>query len=82
MTTGAAIAIIFGKLPLELIVLAQTITIFIVPFIGIAMYAIANDKKVMGKYKNSNFVKVAGAVGLLLLIALAVQSVNTIFFKR
>lgn len=82
MTIGAIIAIIFGKLPLELIVLAQSITIFIVPFIGIAMYAIANDEKVMGKYKNSTFVKVAGAIGLLLLIGLAVQSVNTIIFKK
>ncbi|MFT3702111.1 MAG: Nramp family divalent metal transporter [Agriterribacter sp.] len=82
MTIGAIIAIIFGKLPLELIVLAQSITIFIVPFIGIAMYAIANDEKVMGEYKNSTFVKIAGAIGLLLLIALAVQTVNTLFFKK
>ncbi len=38
MVIGAAVAIIFGKLPLQLIVLAQAVTIFIVPFIGIALY--------------------------------------------
>ncbi len=49
MITGAVIAIVFGKLPLQLIVFAQSITIFVVPFIGIAMYSIANDdKKIMG----------------------------------
>lgn len=43
MIIGAIIAIVFGEIPLELIVFAQTVTIFLVPFIGIAMYAVAND---------------------------------------
>lgn len=81
MVLGAIIAIIFGKLPLQLIVFAQSITIFIVPFIGIAIYAIANDAKIMGKQKNSRFTKIAGAMGLLLIISLAVINAKDIFFK-
>jgi manganese transport protein len=40
---GASIAIAFGKLPLEVIVFAQSVTIFLVPFMGLSLYAIAND---------------------------------------
>lgn len=81
MLAGAVIAIAFGKLPLELIVFAQSVTIFIVPVVGIAMYLIANDENIMGKDKNSPFVKVAGALGLLVIIALAVINFKDLFLK-
>ena len=81
MIIGALIAIKFGKLPLELIVFAQSVTIFLVPFIGIAMYAISNDEKIMGKYKNSLSVKIIGFFGLLILVCLACINVKELFFK-
>ena len=81
MITGAIIAILFGKLPLELIVFAQSITIFIVPFIGIAMFAIANDSKIMGKYKNSLLMKISGGVGLILIILLALINLKDFISK-
>jgi manganese transport protein len=81
MIIGAVIAIVYGKLPLELIVLAQSVTIFVVPFIGIAMYAIANDGKLMGNLKNSLAAKIAGAAGLMVIIFLAFMNVKTLFFK-
>ncbi len=74
MVIGAVVAIIFGTLPIQLIIFAQTITIFIVPAIGIAIYLVANDKKLMGKHVNGYFARIAGAAGLLLVIGLAVQS--------
>lgn len=81
MIIGATIAIIFGKLPLELIVFAQSVTIFLVPFIGIALYAIANDVKIMGSLVNSPAFKIIGALGLLVLMVLAGSNVNELFFK-
>jgi manganese transport protein len=81
MIIGAIIAISFGGLPLELIVFAQSVTIFLVPFIGIAMYAIANDKAIMGEKVNSPAVKVIGAIGLLILLGLAISNVNELFLK-
>lgn len=81
MVFGAIIAIRFGKLPLELIVFAQSITIFLVPFIGLAMYAVSNDEKIMGKYTNSPAVKVIGLIGLLILVVLAASNVNELFLK-
>ncbi|MNL25075.1 manganese transport protein MntH [compost metagenome] len=81
MIFGAAIAIKFGKLPLELIVFAQSVTIFLVPFIGIAMYAISNDRKIMGTQVNTWFTKILGALGLLILLFLALSNVKELFLK-
>src|SRR5690606_28571091 len=81
MIIGAIIAIIFGKLPLELIVLAQSVTIFLVPFIGIAMFLVANDRKIMGQYKNNRFTNIFGVLGLLLLTFLAISNVYDLFIK-
>jgi Mn2+/Fe2+ NRAMP family transporter len=81
MIIGAAIAIIFGRLPLQLIVFAQSVTIFLVPFIGLAMFFISNDEKIMGRYKNSQSVKIFAMLGLLALVLLAVSNVNELFLK-
>jgi len=81
MTCGAIIAILFGKLPLELIIFAQSITIFLVPFIGISMYSIANKKDIMGKHVNGSLTKAIGALGLLVLFCLAFYNVYDMFIK-
>lgn len=80
MISGASIALIFGKLPLELIIFAQSVTIFLVPLIGFAMYAVANDASIMGERVNSLFYKIAGAIGLLLLTGLAVWNFYQLVF--
>ena len=74
MIIGASIAIIFGSLPIQLMIFAQSVTILVVPFIGIALYIIANDTRIMGSWKNKAFTRIAGAFGLLLLVGLAVQN--------
>ncbi|WP_312741918.1 Nramp family divalent metal transporter [Sphingobacterium multivorum] len=71
MIFGSAIALIFGNLPLELIVFAQSITIFLVPFIGIILFLIANDKEIMGALRNSPRTRLWAILGLLLLVFLA-----------
>ncbi|QMU28329.1 Nramp family divalent metal transporter [Adhaeribacter radiodurans] len=81
MIIGAIIAIVFGKLPLELIVFAQSVTIFLVPFIGIALYFVANDAHLMGKLKNTVTMKIFGSLGLLILILLAASNINELFLK-
>ena len=80
MITGAVIAIIFGDAPLELIVFAQSVTIFIVPLIGIAMFLIANDKKYMGDNTIKPFLKISGFIGLLIVLLLAGVNFVNIFF--
>ena len=81
MVIGGVIAIIFGGAPLELIVFAQSITIFIVPIIGIAIFLISNDKVYMGELISTPFLKITGAVGLVLVVILAVINFIDIFLK-
>lgn len=81
MVSGAGIALIFGKLPLELIIFAQSVTVFLVPFIGFAMYSVANDPRIMGHRVNSPSVKIFGAMGLLLLTGLAIWNFNALFLN-
>lgn len=76
---GAAVAIVFGKLPLELIVFAQGVTIFAVPFIGLGLFLIANNKAIMGDLVNKTPSKVAGVIGLIVLAFLAVSNFYNIF---
>lgn len=80
MTIGALIAIRFGSLPIQLMIFAQSITILVVPFIGTALYLIANDESIMKNHKNSLQAKIIGAIGLLILIGLAIRNVQTLFF--
>lgn len=72
MLTGGIVAILFGKLPLQAIILAQSLTIFIVPLIGFSLYNIANDRQIMGTLVNNSFQKLMGALGILLLLILAI----------
>ncbi|MFD2033925.1 Nramp family divalent metal transporter [Belliella marina] len=81
MVCGASISLIFGKLPLELIIFAQSVTIFLVPFIGMAMFAIANDGSIMKKNINNGFTKSIGTLGLLLLLGLAGWNFYQLFIK-
>lgn len=80
MIVGAIIAILFGNLPIQLMIFAQSITILVVPFIGIALYLIANDQSIMKHLTNSMQVKVFGAIGLLILIGLAIRNLQTMLF--
>lgn len=75
MVIGCLVAVIFGSLPLELIVFTQSVTIFLVPFIGIAMYLIANDRQIMGPLVNKTWQKVSGALGILIIVALAITNI-------
>jgi len=81
MILGCVVAISFGRLPLELIVLAQSVTIFLVPFIGVSIYLIANNKSIMGDKANNLFYKIAGALGLIVICILMVSNVYDMFLK-
>ncbi|QQT26186.1 Nramp family divalent metal transporter [Sphingobacterium spiritivorum] len=78
MIFGSVIALVFGKLPLELIVFAQSITTLLVPFIGFTLYLIGNDKTLMKERVNSTSTKIWGALGLILIIGLAISNLITL----
>lgn len=79
MLFGAIIAISFGRLPLELIVLAQSVTIFLVPFIGISIFLVGNSEEIMGEKKNNMFQKIVGILGIGLVVFLAFTNFKVLF---
>lgn len=68
---GAGVAIAFGRLPLELIVFAQGVTILLVPGIGAAILLIAGKKSLMGNLVNNSLQNILGGLGLVILLGLA-----------
>lgn len=81
MVIGATVAIGYEKPPLELIIFAQSVTIFLVPFIGTAMYMLSNKRSLMGAHVNTAFVRYAGFAGILVLFVLAIYNFNELFLK-
>ena len=79
MAAGALVALIFGRLPLELIVFAQGVTIFIAPLIGWVILSLAGDGERMGTLRNGPFSRIAGTAGLLLLLLLAAVNFGVLF---
>lgn len=79
MVTGAVIAVWFGGIPIDLIIFAQGVTIFIVPFIGIVLFMTANSKDVLGDLRNGPASKAAGCIGILILFILALRNAYLIF---
>jgi len=69
---GAAIALQFGRLPLELIIFAQAITILIAPVIAIALLLVAKDSELMGTLKNSRWQTGLAVLGIGVLLFLAI----------
>lgn len=81
MAIGAIVAVAFGRIPIQLITLAQSVTIIVVPLIGIVLYMVANDKKVMGEFNNSITKNIIGIIGLVVLLVLAGNTIRTLFFS-
>lgn len=81
MLIGAAIALRFGRLPLELIVFAQAITIIIAPLVGIALLVLANDKARMGKFRNGTWKNIGAVIGLILLLFLSGSQIYLQFIR-
>ncbi len=75
---GSAVAIIFGRLPLELIVVAQTVTVIIAPAAAWALWRTARDASIMGALTYRGFQNVLPAVGFLLLLVMAVMQFATL----
>lgn len=77
---GSAIALLYGGLPLQLIVFAQALTILIAPAAAIFILLMANDKGIMPQTTNTFRANIIPFVGLALLLFLAAYNIKSIFF--
>ena len=81
MLFGSIIALVFNGAPVNLIIFAQGVTIFVVPFIAISILIIANSKEVMGDLKNGVTSNILGGIGLIVLVYLAYNNFVNIFLS-
>lgn len=76
ITIGAVIAVGFGKLPLELIVLANGVTAIVAPAAALAIFLFARSEKIMGDLKNTSAVNIIGMIGLGVLLVLILYNIR------
>lgn len=88
ITIGAFIAVVFRRFGIQLIIIAQSVTIIIAPLFGIMLYIIAMkpvterihaDRKKKESVILTPFLKISGIVGLLLLIFLVMANIYLLF---
>lgn len=78
---GATVAVVFGNLPIELIIMAQGFTIIIVPVIGLLLFLVARDRAAKKLLKLGIPLQIILMLGLVLLLVLAGANTYTIFVK-
>jgi len=70
MVLGGVVAVVFGGIPVQLIITAQAVTIFAVPLIGLVIVVLARSRD-RGSLKAPTAQFVLGIAGLLFLVILA-----------
>lgn len=77
--TGSAIAIIFGRLPLQLIIFAQAVTILIAPMAAFVLLWVAFQKRLLKRENTISVTNLLLVAGLLVLIFLAIFNFQFLF---
>lgn len=76
---GIVITLIFQASPVELIVIAQALTIFVAPVLAALIIIMANRSSLMGDMKNHWWQNLVGIIGLAAVLALSVRLFVTLF---
>ncbi|NYF12514.1 Mn2+/Fe2+ NRAMP family transporter [Pseudoclavibacter sp. JAI123] len=70
---GLAVTLIFQTSPVELIVLAQALTILVAPILAALIIIMANRRSLMGEMRNRWWQNAFGILGLVAVLALSVR---------
>ncbi|MCP2635394.1 Nramp family divalent metal transporter [Microbacterium sp. HD4P20] len=76
---GIIVTLIFQASPIELIVIAQALTIFVAPVLAALIIIMANRPSLMGDMKNHWWQNALGIVGLMAVLALSIRLFVTLF---
>jgi manganese transport protein len=58
-----------GDSPVQLLILAQALTVIFAPVLGVLLVVLANNKKLMGNMRNRPWQNLLGALGLIAILA-------------
>lgn len=62
-----------GSSPVELIIIAQALTVLFAPILAALILIMANDRKLMGQLRNRWWQNAFGVLGLVSVLALSVR---------
>lgn len=73
---GLAVTIAFGgSSPVQLIIVAQALTVIFAPILGVILFILANNRRHMGHLRNKPWQNVLGIIGLVAILATCVRLV-------
>jgi manganese transport protein len=75
---GAAVTALAGSSPVQLIIVAQALTVVVAPLLGVLLVVLANNKRLMGDLRNRWWQNVISAVGLITILATCYRLVTTL----
>ena len=81
IVVGAIISIAFSHLQLQLIVIAQALTMIVAPIVGVFILLISSNHRYMGDLKNNNSTLIAGILGLLVVLLLGLGFVRVLVIQ-
>lgn len=70
---GVIVTLLFQSSPVELIVFAQALTMFVAPVLAVLIVIMANNKDLMGALRNAWWQNAFGVIGILSVCALSVR---------
>jgi Mn2+/Fe2+ NRAMP family transporter len=75
---GAAVTAVAGSSPVQLIIVAQALTVVVAPLLGIVLILLANNGRLMGELRNRWWQNVVSVIGLLAILATCYRLVTTL----
>ncbi len=67
-----------GESPVELLILAQALTVVVAPVLGILLFVLANNKRLMGDMRNRPWQNVMGILGLIAILGTCYELITGI----
>lgn len=74
---GVVITLVFQSSPIQVIVIAQALTIFVAPVLALLIIVMANNRDLMGDLRNRWWQNLAGAIGLIAVLGLSIRLLMT-----
>uniref|UniRef100_UPI00301CCCC6 divalent metal cation transporter n=1 Tax=Staphylococcus aureus TaxID=1280 RepID=UPI00301CCCC6 len=76
---GAFVTVVAKGSPIELIIIAQALTVLVAPFLGIILFLLTRRTDVMGDLKNGPIQTVFAVIGLVAIFSISFRLILNIF---
>lgn len=75
---GAIVTAVAGGSPVELIIVAQALTVVVAPLLGVLLVILANNRRLMGDLRNRSWQNAIALVGLIAILATCYRLITSL----